>query len=117
MRRTWTDSYSAIVTARQTVSRFRAKGRDKAAQILAVSLILAFSVALAIGRTMRLSESVQPWNTVATFSILGFDADTKEIGIAVQSRVFSVGNGVLWAEAGVGAVATQAFVDISYGPQ
>jgi uncharacterized Ntn-hydrolase superfamily protein len=35
----------------------------------------------------------------------------------VQSRVFSVGNGVLWAEAGVGAVATQAIVDVSYGPR
>jgi len=33
----------------------------------------------------------------------------------VQSRVFSVGNGVLWAEAGVGVVATQAIVDVSYG--
>jgi uncharacterized Ntn-hydrolase superfamily protein len=35
----------------------------------------------------------------------------------VQSRVFSVGNGVLWARAGVGAVATQAMVDVSYGPR
>jgi uncharacterized Ntn-hydrolase superfamily protein len=52
-----------------------------------------------------------------TFSILGYDADTGEVGGAVQSRVFSVGNGVLWAEAGVGAVATQAIVDVSYGPQ
>ncbi len=52
-----------------------------------------------------------------TFSILGFDPETGEIGGAVQSRVFSVGNGVLWAEAGVGAVATQAIVDVSYGPQ
>src|SRR5262245_32526926 len=51
-----------------------------------------------------------------TFSILGFDPETGEIGAAVQSRVFSVGNGVLWAEAGVGAVATQAIVDVSYGP-
>jgi uncharacterized Ntn-hydrolase superfamily protein len=51
-----------------------------------------------------------------TFSILGFDPDTGEIGAAVQSRVFSVGNGVLWAEAGVGAVATQAVVDVGYGP-
>jgi hypothetical protein len=41
-----------------------------------------------------------------TFSILAFDPETGEIGGAVQSRVFSVGNGVLWAEAGVGAVAT-----------
>jgi uncharacterized Ntn-hydrolase superfamily protein len=35
----------------------------------------------------------------------------------VQSRVFSVGNGVLWAEAGTGVAATQAIVDVSYGPQ
>jgi len=55
--------------------------------------------------------------TPGTFSILGFDPMTGEIGAAVQSRVFSVGNGVLWAEAGVGAVATQAIVDVSYGPQ
>ena len=54
---------------------------------------------------------------VATFSILGYDPQTGEIGGAVQSRVFSAGNGVLWAEAEVGAVATQAIVDVSYGPQ
>src|SRR5947208_10361773 len=54
---------------------------------------------------------------VATFSILGFDPATGEVGGAVQSRVFLVGNGVLWAEAGVGAAATQAIVDVSYGPQ
>jgi uncharacterized Ntn-hydrolase superfamily protein len=54
---------------------------------------------------------------VATFSILGYDPATGEVGAAVQSRVFSVGNGVLWGEAGVGVVATQAIVDVSYGPQ
>jgi uncharacterized Ntn-hydrolase superfamily protein len=54
---------------------------------------------------------------VATFSILGFDPDTGEIGGAVQSRVFSAGNGVLWGEAEVGMVATQAIVDVSYGPK
>ena len=58
-----------------------------------------------------------PWPPIATFSILAMDTATGEIGGAVQSRVFSVGNGVLWAEAGVGAVATQAIVDVSYGPQ
>ena len=58
-----------------------------------------------------------PSDPPGTFSILGFDPETGEIGAAVQSRVFSVGNGVLWAEAGVGAVATQAVVDVSYGPQ
>ena len=54
---------------------------------------------------------------VATFSILGYDPETGEVGGAVQSRVFSVGNGVLWAEANVGVAATQATVDVSYGPQ
>jgi uncharacterized Ntn-hydrolase superfamily protein len=63
------------------------------------------------------APTIAPWDTVHTFSILGFDPATGEVGAAVQSRVFSVGNGVLWAEAGVGAVATQAVVDVSYGPQ
>src|ERR1041384_1827610 len=56
------------------------------------------------------------WDT-GTFSILGYDPDTGEVGAAVQSRVFSVGNGVLWAEANVGVVATQAIVDVGYGPK
>ena len=63
------------------------------------------------------SAAPLPWPPVATFSILGFDPATGEVGGAVQSRVFSVGNGVLWAEAGVGVAATQAIVDVSYGPQ
>jgi uncharacterized Ntn-hydrolase superfamily protein len=54
---------------------------------------------------------------VGTFSILGFDPDTGEVGGAVQSRVFSVGPAVLFAEADVGVVATQAIVDVSYGPR
>ena len=57
------------------------------------------------------------WPPVSTFSIMSMDTTTGEIGGAVQSRVFSVGNGVLWAEAGVGAAATQAIVDVSYGPK
>lgn len=54
---------------------------------------------------------------MATFSIVGFDPATEEVGVAVQSRVFSVGNGVVWGKAGVGVVATQAIVDVSYGPR
>jgi uncharacterized Ntn-hydrolase superfamily protein len=60
---------------------------------------------------------VENWPPVATFSILGYDPETGEVGGAVQSRVFAVGNGVLWAEANVGVVATQAVIDVSYGPQ
>ena len=78
-------------------------------------LILAFCIALSLLAAAQ--QTIQPWPPVATFSILGFDPDTGEVGGAVQSRVFSVGNGVLWAEADVGAVATQAIVDVSYGAQ
>ncbi|MDE0075141.1 MAG: DUF1028 domain-containing protein [Gammaproteobacteria bacterium] len=63
------------------------------------------------------AASRAPWDTVGTFSIVGYDPETEEVGVAVQSRVFSVGNGVIWGEAGVGVVATQAVVDVSYGPQ
>lgn len=52
-----------------------------------------------------------------TFSIIAYDTATGMWGGAVQSRVYSVGNGVLWAEANAGIVATQAIVDVSYGPQ
>lgn len=53
----------------------------------------------------------------STFSIVGFDPVTKDLGVAVQSRYFSVGPVVPWAEAEVGAVATQSFVNVSYGPK
>ncbi len=52
---------------------------------------------------------------VHTFSIVARDKDTGELGVAVQSHWFAVGTAVPWAEAGVGAVATQSFADPSYG--
>jgi uncharacterized Ntn-hydrolase superfamily protein len=61
-------------------------------------------------------EVVIPLRPVHTFSIVARDAATGEIGVAVQSHAFSVGSGVSWAEAGVGAVATQSFIDPAYGP-
>ena len=54
---------------------------------------------------------------VHTYSIVARDAATGELGVAVQSHWFSVGSIVTWAEAGVGAVATQSFVDPAYGPR
>jgi uncharacterized Ntn-hydrolase superfamily protein len=73
-------------------------------------------VAVTLFAVVALEAQVPLPDPVATFSILGFDPATGEIGGAVQSRVFSL-NGVLWAEAGVGAAATQAIVDVSYGPK
>src|SRR5512140_1086840 len=52
---------------------------------------------------------------VNTFSIVARDPATGQLGVAVQSHWFAVGQIVPWAEAGVGAVATQSFVDPSYG--
>jgi uncharacterized Ntn-hydrolase superfamily protein len=54
---------------------------------------------------------------VATFSIVAYDPATEEWGVTVASRYFSVGSVVPWAEAGVGAVATQANVNVGYGPR
>jgi uncharacterized Ntn-hydrolase superfamily protein len=53
----------------------------------------------------------------STFSIVAYDSVTHELGVAVQSKYFAVGSVVPWAEAGVGAVATQAQVKAAYGPQ
>jgi uncharacterized Ntn-hydrolase superfamily protein len=52
-----------------------------------------------------------------TYSIVARDPRTGELGIAVQSHWFAAGGTVPWAEAGVGAVATQAFLEMSYGPR
>src|SRR5215212_8608217 len=58
-----------------------------------------------------------PLRPVHTFSIVARDAATGEMGVAVQSHWFSVGSIVTWAEAGVGAIATQALAEPAYGPR
>ncbi|MCA1594022.1 MAG: DUF1028 domain-containing protein [Acidobacteria bacterium] len=60
-------------------------------------------------------DAARPLRPVHTFSIVARDAATGELGVAVQSHWFSVGQLVPWAEAGVGAIATQSFVEPSYG--
>jgi uncharacterized Ntn-hydrolase superfamily protein len=52
-----------------------------------------------------------------TYSIVARDPETGDFGVAVQSHWFAAGEGVPWAEPGVGAVATQAMIDESYGPR
>jgi hypothetical protein len=54
---------------------------------------------------------------VSTFSIVAIDPANGDMGVAVASRYFSVGSVVPWALAGVGAVATQANVNVGYGPK
>src|ERR1700704_3702716 len=66
-------------------------------------------------KRLNVENSITPPRPVHTFSIVARDPVTGELGVAVQSHWFSVGSIVPWAEAGVGAVATQSFVDPSYG--
>ncbi len=69
------------------------------------------------GTASRLSHMLPERNRcLSTFSIVALDPMTRDLGIAVQSRAFSVGSIVPWAEAEVGCVVTQSFVNVSYGP-
>ena len=75
-------------------------------------LLLLILVLVASGAAI--AQSLPP---VSTFSIVAIDPQTGEMGVAVASRYFSVGSVVPWAMADVGAVATQANVNVGYGQQ
>jgi uncharacterized Ntn-hydrolase superfamily protein len=66
--------------------------------------------------TITLSQNISDNRPISTYSIVALDAETGELGVAVQSHWFSVGFLVPWVKAGVGAVATQSFVKVDYGP-
>lgn len=68
---------------------------------------------MAVAPDALVKPTVKP---VATFSIVGFDPRTGDLGVAVQSKFFAVGSVVPWAKAGVGAIATQSYANVSYGP-
>jgi uncharacterized Ntn-hydrolase superfamily protein len=79
-------------------------------------VLMALTLASAQGDGQAHPLISRPLRPMHTFSIVARDPSTGEIGVAVQSHWFSVGSVVPWAEAGVGAVATQSFVEPSYGP-
>lgn len=83
----------------------------------ALFVLLLLAVVLCQPNVVRVAadKPAIPVRPVHTFSIVARDPATGELGVAVQSHWFSVGPIVPWAEAGVGAVATQSFVDPSYG--
>src|SRR2546421_574719 len=83
-----------------------------ALHMLAVSAIITL---MTTGVAAQDNKRLRPLRPVHTFSIVARDPATGELGVAVQSHWFSVGSIVPWAEAGIGAVATQSFVDPSYG--
>jgi uncharacterized Ntn-hydrolase superfamily protein len=75
-----------------------------------VSFLLHLALSALTGSALRPAP-------VATFSIAACDPGTGEIGVAVQSKFIAVGAVVPWAKAGIGAVATQSFANLSYGPR
>ena len=64
--------------------------------------------------TRQFSKRDRP---VATFSIVAYDPENGDLGVAVQSKFLAVGAVVPWAKAGVGAVATQSWANTTYGPE
>src|SRR6478672_1551767 len=76
--------------------------------------ILVFVASVFVASEAAVAQTLPP---VSTFSIVAIDPQTGELGVAVASRYFSVGSVVPWAMAGVGAVATQANVNVGYGQQ
>lgn len=80
----------------------------RAAALLGPALALTLTFAAAASAAER---------PVHTFSIVARDSVTGQLGVAVQSHWFNVGSVVTWAEAGVGAIATQSFAEPAYGPR
>ncbi len=86
-----------------------------------VLVLLGLTALLALLGLTAPSPSAPPAepgpDQVNTFSIVGYDPDRKEWGVAVASKYLAVGSAVPFAKAGVGAVATQANVNVTYGPK
>jgi uncharacterized Ntn-hydrolase superfamily protein len=86
--------------------------------LLAVLAALPSAAAAPAGSAAPAGPAAAPaprGRPVHTYSIVARDPATGQLGVAVQSHWFAVGQSVPWAEAGVGAVATQSFVDPTYG--
>ena len=85
-------------------------------RLVTTAAVVAFlAVAICATNPARSAKPVAP--LAHTYSIVARDPETGALGVAVQSHWFQVGVLVTWAEAGVGAVATQSFVEPAYGPK
>jgi uncharacterized Ntn-hydrolase superfamily protein len=87
---------------------------------LSRTILSIVSGALLLGPTTARGQEPAHWGEephFATFSIAAVDPETGESGVAVTTRVPCVGNGVPWVRAGVGAVATQSWTRVEYGPE
>jgi len=78
---------------------------------IAIALLLISTLSIVQGQFKKTEPLAH------TYSIVAYDPETGDLGVAVQSHWFSVGTVVTWAEAGVGAIATQSFSNPAFGPQ
>lgn len=92
-------------------SRVKTGTHARLAAGLVVAGCLLLAAATALGTTAGRTDNI------ATFSVVGFDPETGEIGVAVASKFLAVGSVVPWVEAGAGAIATQAYANTTYGPE
>jgi uncharacterized Ntn-hydrolase superfamily protein len=81
---------------------------------LKIIFVLTFICSLSISNAQQYKTD---FPFAHTYSIVAFDQETGDMGVAVQSHWFSVGTIVSWGEAGVGVIATQSFVNASFGPR
>lgn len=80
-----------------------------------MKILICLSLCIMVN-TIYAQKQVYKDQFAHTFSVVAKDEKTGEMGVAVQSHWFSVGTVVAWAKSGVGAIATQSFVNPSYGP-
>jgi uncharacterized Ntn-hydrolase superfamily protein len=86
------------------------------ARIIFAIVLSSLAPALLVAQTEKTDKPAMKQPLAHTYSIVARDPETGQLGVAVQSNWFSVGGIVPWAEAGVGAVATQSIVEPAYGP-
>lgn len=94
---------------------FKVRIADPVIRAIRHSLIASILILCAGWSVLGSEHHRSDQDNVATFSIVAHDSVTGELGVAVASRFFTVGNVVPWATAGVGAVATQAYANTSFG--
>lgn len=79
--------------------------------------LVLFAILVSLGFAPPTNPTPPPEAIANTFSICAYDPDKQEWGVAVASKYLAVGAVVPWAKAGVGAVATQSYVNVSLGPK
>ena len=106
------DAIAVVILATGSAAAFATRFATRLASGVPTVLPDAVAICLAICLLVAL-----PATTHATFSIVAHDPETGEVGVAVQSRAFNVGDRVVWVDAEVGAIATQASTNASFGPR